>query len=295
MKGFVTKLCDIDSIEIPKEMLEIRVEEQQLEEEIQALALRYAKEEPAEIAEMGDTVFCKADAESYPDGRTILLYTGVALPGAEDAAKQVLGAHASDTLTVQLAGKPVALTVEKILRRTPVAVDDALIARLGMEGVATVADYRNYLRNKAAEDLKMEQSKAVVRYLLDQLEAGSTFEYDGQELDAYVQKNMDQYLQEMQEMGLEESPEEIKASILSQEKQFWMAEAFCKAHDIAVDMADVEAQTDQMMEMMQLTGEPVPDREELMEMGRQNAYFDGVIQYIDGILAQKMGGSYGNA
>lgn len=69
MNGFVTKLCDIDSIEIPKEMLEIHVDEQQLEEELSALSLRYAKEEPAEIAQ---------EATRYSVRRT-----GRAIPTAE--------------------------------------------------------------------------------------------------------------------------------------------------------------------------------------------------------------------
>lgn len=295
MKGIVTKLCDIDSIEIPQEMLEIRVDEQQVEAELQALSLRYASETQADVAEQGDTVFCQADRESYPDGRTILLYTAVPMPGAADAAQAALGKKPGDIFTAPLAGKNVTLTVEKIIRRTPVAVNDALIAGLGMDGVSTVEDYRNYLRNKAMDDLKMEQSKAVIRYFLEQMEQGSTFEYDPQEMDAYVQKNMEEYLKESQEMGIEESPEEIKASIIAQEKQNWMAEAFCNSRNIPVDAADAEDQADQMLEMMQLTGETAPDRDEMVEMILQGAYLDGVIAYINEIVEKKMGGSHGNA
>lgn len=295
MKGIVTKLCDIDSIEIPQEMLDIRVDEQQVEAELQALSLRYASEEQADVAEQGDTVVCQADRESYPDGRTILLYTAVPMPGAADAVQAALGKKAGDTFTAPLAGKTVTLTVEKIIRRTPVEVNDALIAGLGMDGVSTVADYRNYLRNKAMDEQKMEQSKAIIRYFLEQMEQGSSFEYDQKELDAYVQKNMEQYLQDMQEMGMEESPEEIKNSILMQEKQNWMAQAFCESHNIPVDTADAEAQADQMLEMMQLTGETAPDRAEMVEMILQGAYIDGVIQYINAIIEKKMGGSHGNA
>lgn len=295
MKGIVTKLCDIDSIEIPQEMLEIRVDEQQVEKDIQALSLRYASEERAATAEMGDTVFCGADKDSYPDGRTILLYTEVPMPDAAGAAKQALGKQKGDTFTAHLAGKNVTLTVEKIVRRIPVEVNDALIAGLGMDGVSTVEDYRNYLRNKAMDDQKMEQSKAIIRYFLEQMEQGSSFEYDPQELDAYVQKNMEQYLQDMQELGMEESPEEIKESVLMQEKQNWMAQAFCESHNIPVDTADAEAQADQMLEMMQLTGETAPDRDEMVEMILQGAYIDGVIQYINAIIEKKMGGGHGNA
>lgn len=295
MKGIVTKLCDIDSIEIPQEMLEIRVDEQQVEDELQALSLRYASEEQADVAEQGDTVVCQADRESYPDGRTILLYTAVPMPGAADAAQAALGKKAGDTFTAPLAGKTVTLTVEKIIRRTPVEVNDALIAGLGMDGVATVEDYRNYLRNKAMDDQKMEQSKVITRYFLEQMEQGSSYEYDPQEMDAYVQKTMEEYLKESREMGIEESPEEIKASIIAQEKQNWMAQAFCNSRNIPVDVADAEAQADQMLEMMQLTGEMAPDRDEMVEMILQGAYLDGVFQYINEIIEKKMGGSHGNA
>lgn len=294
MKGFVTKLCDIDSIEIPKEMLDIHVDEQQVEAELSALSLRYAKEEPAETAQTGDVLFCRADRESYPDDRTILLYTSVPLPGAEDAAKLALGKETGDCFTAKLAGKNVTLTVEKIVRRTPVAVNDDLIAQLGIAGVATVEDYRNYLRNKAQKDLELESSKAVVRYILEQMEAGSTFEYDRQEMDAYIRKNMEQYLRESQEAGFEESPEELREAVLAQEKQNWMVEAFCKSRGIEIDRAEAEAQADQMLEMMQLTGEPVPDREELVEMELQNACFDGLMGYIEKMLEKKTGGSHGN-
>lgn len=295
MKGFVTKLCDIDSIEIPQEMLDIRVDEQQVEKDIQALALRYASEEQAATAEMGDTVFCRADKDSYPDGRTILLYTEVPMPDAADAAQASLGKKAGDTFTATLAGKTVTLTVEKIIRRTPVEINDALIAGFGMDGVSTVEDYRNYLREKMLSDLQMEQGKAVTRYLLEQMEAGSSFEYDKQEMEQFIQKNLEEYLQESQALGLEDSPEDIKAGILAQEKQNWMAEAFCKSRGITIDLDDVKAQVDQMLEMMQLTGETAPDREELLEMEMQNAYFDGVLQYINGIVEKKMGGNHGNA
>lgn len=295
MKGIVTKLCDIDSIEIPQEMLEIRVDEQQVEAELQALSLRYASEEQADVAEQGDTVVCQADRESYPDGRTILLYTAVPMPGAADAAQAALGKKAGDTFTATLAGKTVTLTVEKIIRRTPVEINDALIAGLGMDGVSTVEDYRNYLRNKAMDDQKMEQSKEIIRYFLEQMEAGSSFEYDKQEMEQFIQKNLEEYLQESQTLGLEDSPEDIKAGILAQEKQNWMAQAFCESHNIPVDTADADAQADQMLEMMQLTGETAPDRDEMVEMILQGAYIDGVIQYINAIVEKKMGGSHGNA
>ena len=85
MKGVVEKLCNIDSIAIPEELLDNHVDEHQVEAAVQALSVRYAKEEETEEVSKGDFVSCEADKESYPDGRTILIYAGMNLPGAEEA------------------------------------------------------------------------------------------------------------------------------------------------------------------------------------------------------------------
>ena len=59
------------------------MDEQCVEEEIQKLSLRFAKETMADLVERGDIVYCQADKESYPDGRTIIAYTGLDIPGTD--------------------------------------------------------------------------------------------------------------------------------------------------------------------------------------------------------------------
>lgn len=294
MKGVVEKLCDIDSIAIPEELLDIHVEEQQVEAAVQSLSVRYAKEEAAEEVSQGDFVSCEADKESYPDGRTILIYTGMNLPGAEEAEAAVLGKKTNDTVSTNLAGKKAMLTIQKILHRIPVEVNDELIASIGMEGVTTVADYKDHIRAKMLEDVKMENSKGIISHLIQNMTIESTYQYDEAEMDAYVQSKMDQYLQEAKEAGEEVSPEEIKEGVLNQEKQGWMAEAFCKSKGIEVDLSSIEEDTDKMMEMMQLMGEEVPDRDEMNQMAVQDAYFGSMVAYISNMVEEKMGGSYGN-
>ena len=89
MKGIVKKLCDIDGIAIPAEMLGVHVDDKQVEQAIERLSLRYAKECPAETAQNGDLVRCHAEAG---DGRPILLYPGMAtaIIGGNGAGKSTL-------------------------------------------------------------------------------------------------------------------------------------------------------------------------------------------------------------
>ena len=294
MKGVVEKLCDIDSIAIPEELLECNVDEQQIEAAVQSLSVRYAKEEPSEQVSKGDFVSCQADKESYPDGRTILLYPGMNMPGAEDAEAAVLGKKAEDVVSTSIAGKSVTLTIKKIAHRIPAQVTDELIAGIGLEGVSTIAQYKEHVRAKMLEDQKMEKGKEIVRYFMDKLTNESTYKYDQAEMEAYIQSMMAQYTQEAEEMGENISPEEIRQGIIYQSKQAWMTEGFCKAKEIEVDLSSIEEETDKMIEMMELMGEAVPDRAQMTEMAVQDAYFSGFMSYLDKVIGEKTGGSYGN-
>ena len=278
MNGSVSRLCDIDSIAIPEDMLEISVNEQDVENGVKALAMRYAAESETAIAERGDVVHCRADETAYPDGRTVLIFTGVEIPGAEEAAEAAIGKKPGDVFETQLAGKTVRLTVEKVIRRTPVEVNDALIASIGIDGVATVEEYKNHLREKALADISLEKHKMASIYLLDKLIDGSEYSYDEAEFEKFFRQN----------------PEELRQSALRQQKQCWVAEAFCKSRGIEIDEAVAEADADQMKEMMELVGEEVPPHEELIEMARQSAYFDALFGYMDGIIEKGIGGSNGN-
>lgn len=105
MKGYVTKLCDVDSIEIPEEMLAVHVDAERIEAE----------------------------------------------------------------------------------------VNDALIASIGIEGVSTVEGYLAYLTAKATDEANMENSKAIMRYLMDGMINGSEFEYDEAAMNAAVEQANEYY------------------------------------------------------------------------------------------------------
>ena len=295
MNGVVSSLYDIDSIVIPEDMLQVCIDEQRVEDDVRSLSIRFAKESPADQVEKGDLAYCQADKESYPDQRTVLIYTGLDLPGAEEAKAAVIGKKAGDSVSCKLAGKNVILTVQKVLRRTPVEVDDALIAGMGLEGVTTVAAYKDHVRERLTADQEMENSKMAVALYIRTMTENSTYTYDEKEMEAYVQSVMAEYVKEAEEVTGETVDEaEVKEGIVSQCEQMWMAEAFCKSRGVAVDLSGIKADTDQMIEMMELMGEEIPDRAEMEEMARQDAYFGGFVDYVSKIVEEKMGGSYGD-
>lgn len=291
MKGTVITLCPPENIQIPEEFLVISVDEERAEEELQRLSLRYAKEKEEETAQKGDTVFCRADDQSYPDGRTILLYTGVEMPGAEEASKAVLGKKAGEEVLAKLGGKDVTLTVEKVIRLFPVEVNDALIASMGLENIQTVAEYRSFTAEKIRQDAKMEKHKMAMAYIEQQMESNSTFAYEEEALNRELEENREAIQADYRAYGMPvPDDEEIRTGILRQAKQLWMAKVLCEQQGIQPDVSEAEEAADQMAEMMSLMGEEVPPREKLVEEAVNNGYVNELFRIVDEYVSERMGG-----
>lgn len=289
MKASVIRLCDVDKIAIPPELLKVELDEKMLTDAVARLGLRYAAEAVAEIVEMGDTVHCRPDASRYPDGRDILLYTDVALPGAEQAAQAAIGRRVGDGFEAVIAGKSVQLTVSKIVRRVPAEVNDALIASMALDGVSTVAEYTAYIRAKMLGDMRVERSKEITHLLVDKMTEDSEFDYNAAELEKMIDEEIELFSADYAEDSLDMTPAEMRSAIAAQIKQGWVARAFCESHGIEIDRAGAEQYTDQMLHMTMLMGEETPTREEVLEMALQNEYYRGFYEYIDKLIERKMG------
>lgn len=294
MKGHVTRLCDIDSIAIPEEMLKISVDEKEIDSGIDCLSLRYATESEATDVEKDDIVYCRADSESYPDKRTVILFTGTPIPGAEKAACDVLGKKLNDSFDTTLCGRKATLTVEKIIRRTKSEISDTLIASLNIDGVTSVDDYREYLRNKKLSTLKTENIKYITAYLLDQMVLSCEYDYDESTLEEYVNSELEVYKADCEQFGEEYDADGAREAIISNVKQKWIAKAFCQSKGIDIDISQVEEEADRMIEMMTLMGEDVPEREEAVELVLEDEYMMSFFNYMETAINEKMEAANGN-
>mgnify|MGYP004634263861 FL=1 len=126
------------------------------------------------------------------------------------------------------------------------------------------------MREKNLADLRMEKGKELSRYIVERMEEGSSFEYSEKDFDDYCEKSLAQMPAEPG-FEMQIGPEELRSSLLSQLKLGWTSEALCEKKGIKIYDAAIEAEADQMAEMMGLMGENAPDRAELIEASRQNA------------------------
>ena len=289
MNGYVSELFDIDSIDIPEEMLEIEVDEQSVEDSLKGLALRYAKESEADSVSKGDIVFCRADSAGYPDSRKILLFTGTPIPAAINASSASLGKSIGESFETVIADKKVILTVEKIIRRTPAELSDELIKSIGIDGVDTVDGYRSYLRDKAFATLKTERVKEISGYIFDKLESESTYSYDEAEFEEAIARGAEEYKADCEQFGIEFDPDDARNAAIYRIKQLWIAKALCESKGITVDLTSAEEEADRMIEMITLMGEAVPEREEAVKMAIEDEYTVNMFDILETEILEKMG------
>lgn len=287
MKGTVKRFCDINEIEIPSEMLEISVDCDCAEKALSRLSLRYAVKSEGDTVKKGDVVFCDADENSYPDSRTVVLFTGVSLPDAEEAAQAVLSAKKGDVISTVIADKKAVLTVKEIMHLEPAKIDDELIKSIGVEGVSTVAEYSEYIKEKTLNEAKNEKVKEVNFYVVQAMLDSGEFSYDENEMREFTENEINAYIAEYGEEEIGDK-EETKSAIVESVKRGWLAKAFCEKHGITIDTVSIEEDVDRMIEMMTLTGESVPEREELIEMSVQNEYIGRMFESIEKNVLEKM-------
>lgn len=297
MNGCVKDLFDLENIIIPDDMLDICVDEQKIQDEVNNLALRYAKEIEVDTVDKGDMVCCEVDRVVYPDGRHILIYTGIEIPGAEKAVDDVLDKKVGDTVITLLCNKNVELRIVKITRKVPATVNNELVVGIGIDGVSTVEEYKNYVRKRDWTNQKTEKNKELVYFILQEMVSKSTYSYKQEDMDEYIKSVMEEYAEqmaEMAEMGMEESEEEIKSGIEFNAKQMLVAKAFCEKKNIEIDKKAAMKEAEQMIEMMELMGETVKDRDSMLESAIEGAYMNEMFGYLDEYIELKLGGEHGN-
>lgn len=87
MKSKMINCYDYTQLEVAEELGRWRYPDSEIQEELEALARDHSGEEEMEEVKEGDSVRCICTESSLENwkGRTVLLYPGRKLPGAEEA------------------------------------------------------------------------------------------------------------------------------------------------------------------------------------------------------------------
>lgn len=184
MKSRIVNLFDYNTLEIPDELKKWHYPDDEIYRELDALSADKAEQIKVngEIIE-GDCVKCRCVkcAEMKWSKRSILLYPGRNIPGAEDAEKEILGHKIGDEIVCTVGEWEMTLLAAEAVRNVPAKVDDAFAKSLGIAGVESVSDYMRWYRGQHDAERKTKKSYEIIHYWLDQTARHSVYEIDEEE------------------------------------------------------------------------------------------------------------------
>ena len=216
----VVSLYDYHQSEIPDELRLWRVRDDEIQTKLTELAARQTAYAPAASAAAGDGVRCTCINGCTLNGRTkVLLYPGQTLPGAEAAEQAVLDHAVGDEFETELAGAPITLRVEEILRKQPAPpVSDALVKAAGIDGVDSIAAYARWYREQNEGTNRMHRISQLSSFWFQEVAAHSEVSIDPDEQEAYASVLAQQIFDDMVRCGIDPHIPEEGTELLSDEQ-----------------------------------------------------------------------------
>lgn len=147
----INKLYDFKDVAIPDALLKASVSREEIDSELHMTAQRFTTIAPASDGICnGDIVVLKIPDEQHPDGvQQVFVNMG---RGFFDSEEVLLGLCSGAQTQVFYEGKTVSATILAVKRKHIPKLTDESVCQLKIEGVATIADYENYVfENKAAQ------------------------------------------------------------------------------------------------------------------------------------------------
>lgn len=203
MKSAVTQLYDYKSIQIPEEMLSGRIEDAEIEAQLEVLARDHAKETEADVVQTGDSVACRGDSVCPRWNRErLLFYPGRGLC-EEKLENACVGAKTGDMRQVETEDGAVQLTVLQIIRRIAPPVDNLLVQGEAIPGVETVQDYYGYYRSIHEPERRAQAARQAVQMLIKESVEKSEYRIDEEEADEWAGDQANRRFQAMVAAGID--------------------------------------------------------------------------------------------
>ena len=262
MRSKLTECYDYRQLAVPEELRKWRFPESQIDGELEALARDHSSEhETDEPVKDGHSVqcICLEDREGNWEGRTVLLYPGRSLPGAEEAEQAVLGRRPGETFSCQLKGRPLVLKVEKAVEKKIFTVGDELVSLLVLPGVRTVEDYRRWYHETHDQEYRDKASIRICRFWLEAILKESTFDVDEEEKAAWCHHQAKTHYDALEAAGVDPKKqpdgtsltEEETMKVMEQEQEkYYLPNViycyFCEKDGFSVTEEDMEEMVRQM-------------------------------------------------
>lgn len=184
MKSRITECFDYRTLKVDDELRKWKIPDSEIEAEMENLARDHSGEtEVTDGAQEGDCVSCVCTEASDANwkGRTVLLYPGRDLEGAEEAEKLCPGKCPGDVFSCEIRDVRVTLEVKRVIRRKKVTVGPEFFAILNLPGVSTGEDFARWYHEQHDEERRQKASYGIVSFWMQEMAKRSSFDIDEEE------------------------------------------------------------------------------------------------------------------
>lgn len=289
MNSKITKLASLNEFAVGEEYRDRTVAEETILEMLDDLAENLGNEVDVDRVEGSCCVRCTKE-----NGESVLIFPAMALPGAEQAGEMLNGKVCGDTVTTELVGVPVTLTVEQIRIRVAAPRDDSLAERAQIEGVTDLEELKAYLRQTEIDKKVKASVKELSMAMLDYLESESEAEIDAEEMNVWAEEHAATAYQENLAAGIdlrftpegevlseEQVVEMLKEDMIRQFKTKLVIDAVCAEQGYEPDPASYMAMMPSLPEGIEGLEMDLAGEDEMLEQMKENDCYLFVLDILN--------------
>ncbi len=268
-----TKVFDYRKAELPPQLFQIKIKQRKIDDGLQEAADRFLTIEAQDgPIVQNDIISARIDSDK-PWLASECTYFRVGRRLFDKALEQELIGHKlGETVSCQLDGNNVDVTILSIKRRVSPKLTDELVQKLDMEDMNTVDDYTEFVKAQLIEEDKEKKQAALCTLVNRQLVANSEFEFDPNEVENLYEEMFNDFQEgtETEEefenlllhlyhtKTMDDAKVEMKKQVENQIQIFAIADALVKENGVSWSEADYK-------EFIQMSANDRMSAEELME------------------------------
>lgn len=173
-EAMIKTLYDFRRIDVPEKLLELKVSQAKVDQELSRAAERFLTiEHTTDGIQAGDIVALELPGGDVPGGsRRMQINVGLGFSG-EELEHALLGKTVGTEAAWE--GGTAPGRIVNVKRRIIPPLSDGLVLRLGVDGVSTVEGYRTYTQDQLAQRLRQGREQALCDYVAKAVVEKSVF------------------------------------------------------------------------------------------------------------------------
>jgi len=211
MTSKIIKMFDPALVEVPADLLNFRVSEDEINAELQRMSKAHAKECFVDTVALYDSVLCE-----LPDGQLLPFYPGRGLH--EQGESALMGKTIGDAVAGSLHNAEVDCTVKSILRKSAMEIGDELIRECGIPGVDSLDAFVAEFRTNTERERREMQKDRVARFLESEVIDHTEMEEDAEELTALSTEISKKQYEAMVAAGIDPTIPDFGTDFLTEEE-----------------------------------------------------------------------------